>query len=350
MGQSQIVLVAAGTGGHINAAKSIGAKFLQKNFDVLYFTGRRDLDLRLFQNENTIFLKSESLRNRTLLKKILSFFNNLIAFFQSFNELSKSRPKVVIGAGGYICGPVLVAAFILGIPIYILEQNSVMGLTNKLLAFLAKKIFLNFEKTKGMELYKAKLSLVGNPINEAVRSHRYSFVKDEQTKILVVGGSLGAQEINNLFRKFIAREAKLPLWVRHQTGLNKGFEVEDANVRYEQLDYIDDMAREYDWADLIVCRAGASTLSEIRFVQKPVILIPYPHATDNHQKTNAQLFKEESHFPVYIHTTLELEDSDFSLFCTIIRNNQLDTELERVDLSTTESTQERIYRECQNDF
>jgi UDP-N-acetylglucosamine--N-acetylmuramyl-(pentapeptide) pyrophosphoryl-undecaprenol N-acetylglucosamine transferase len=350
MNQSQVVLVAAGTGGHINAAKSIGSFFKDHGFDIVYFTGRRPLDIRLFKDENTIFLNGQSLRNRSTIKKVISLFGNLIVFVQSFSAFSKNRPKLVIGAGGYICGPVLLAAFFLGVPIYILEQNSVMGLTNKLLAFFANKIFINFRKTKGMSKYLAKLSIVGNPINNAIRTHCFGFHSDQTIKVLVVGGSLGALEINNFFEKFISNKYDWEIAIRHQTGIDKGFEVKDSKVQYQQLDYIDDMVQEYEWADLIVCRAGASTLSELRYVQKPVILIPYRFATDNHQKINAELFKDESSFSVYVHSIEELADNNSSLFLNILTNNLNDIKRIRVDLSNRESTEELIYRECRNDF
>ncbi len=350
MSKSQIILVAAGTGGHINAAKSLGHVFKENGFDILYFTGRRKLDKRLFQGEPTIFLKSESLRNRSVFNKVISIFNNVAAFFTSLSIMSNNRPKGVIGAGGYICGPVLMAAFFLGIPIYIIEQNSVMGLTNKLLAFFANKIFINFEYTKGMGSFKNKLSLVGNPINRDIRLHNFKYKDDSTIKILVVGGSLGALEINNFFKHFLEVNDREGISIRHQTGIGKEIVTSSDTVKYCQLDYIDNMFEEYDWADLIVCRAGASTLSELRFVQKPVVLIPYQYATDDHQTINAKLFQQESKFSVYIYSGKELEENNFKNFNKVIDNNVIDKKIDRIDYSKYESTEKIIYKECCNDF
>lgn len=351
MEKQRVYLVAAGTGGHINAAKSLGAFYNSQNYEVVHITGQRALDKRLLKGNNVYHLRSESIRNRSFIKKILSLLNNFIVFYQSVSLMSKSRPNLVIGAGGYICGPVLMAAFFLSIPFSILEQNSVVGMTNKILAFFAHRVFVNFKNTNFPYFIRYKISVVGNPVRKGLRNSPVHSKKD-YLNLLVIGGSLGALEINDLFKKFIESDQyqdSLKVNIRHQTGLGKGFEVDKKVYNYEQFEYIDDMETEYKWANLIFCRSGASTLSELRYLQIPSVLIPYPYATDNHQEINALSFQQESHFPVFVYKTKELARDNFKLLLEIIDDSR-NCEIKYIDYGREKTTEELIFRECNNDI
>jgi UDP-N-acetylglucosamine--N-acetylmuramyl-(pentapeptide) pyrophosphoryl-undecaprenol N-acetylglucosamine transferase len=208
------------------------------------------------------------------------------------------RPKFVIGAGGYVCGPTLMSAWILGVPVFIIEQNAVMGLTNKLLSKIAKRIFVNFKETKGLENTK-KVIKSGNPINNKIEFSPQE-VEEGVLKILIFGGSLGAEQINEGIISLISKNPNFKLKIKHQVGKDKILEniIKSENVEYEQVEYIENMEFAYKWCNVIIARAGASTISELRVVKKPCLLIPYPLATDNHQYYNATLLKEESEFYV----------------------------------------------------
>ena len=199
-------------------------------------------------------------------------------------EALREKPDFMIGTGGYVCGAVLLVGFFLRIPIYILEQNSVMGLTNKLLSKISNKIFYHFENTKG--LIKGERSiLVGNPTRE-IKMNSVTYSAENELNLLVFGGSLGALEINKLMEKvFTSNSLGFNLKVVHQSGIGKKVNINSSN--YEVLEYIDDMNKYYNWCDAIVCRAGASSISELRLVAKPSYLIPYKFATDDHQTINA---------------------------------------------------------------
>jgi len=297
--KEKVYLAAGGTGGHINAALSMGEYFEDK-YEIKYFTGTRYLDYKLFENTNVLHLDSKPLRTKNPVKLIINISKNLLIFSKLIGTFLASRPKFVVGAGGYVCGPTLMSAWILGIPVFIIEQNAVMGLTNKLLSKFAKKIFVNFKDTKGLE-GSCKVIESGNPINSKIKFNIQQ-IDQETIKILVFGGSLGAEQINESVLLLLKKYPNFKINIKHQVGKNKIINniITTQNIAYEQLEYIDDMEKAYKWSNIIIARAGASTISELRVIKKPSLLIPYPAATDNHQYHNAVLLKEESDFFVEV--------------------------------------------------
>lgn len=315
-----VFIVAGGTGGHINAALAIG-DLLENDYQVLYLTGKRELDYKLFSNKNVLHLDAQPLRYKNPFKLLNSFINNILTFFKIILLVKRYNPKFILGAGGYVCGPTILAGFLFFKKTYIVEQNSVMGLTNKLLSWFSTKIFVHFKKTIGLnEKYKNKVIVSGNPIRNSINSINFKRreIKDH-FNILVFGGSLGALEINLMLEKFLNIKQNFKINIKHQTGLaTNNISKWESCFHYESYKYIDNMAQMYDWADFCITRAGASTISELRVVQKPCLLIPYPFATDNHQKYNAEFLKEEVNFLVYIHSVKELVENDCLLLNQII--------------------------------
>ena len=215
----------------------------------------------------------------------------------------------------------------------------------------AKKIFVNFDKTRGGEANKFKFILSGNPVRSEITKLKNSAREpDGKLYILIIGGSLGAKSINEMLGKYIKKNRlDSSVFVRHQVGLGKGFNSQVADsVIYQQLEFIDDIAKEYKWADIIVCRSGASTISELRYVKKPVILIPYPQATDNHQFYNALLLKDEVDFPILVNSVEELGNDNFKIlnsFFTKFSNFKVDE-----SLSDLENVEEIIWKEIKSDL
>lgn len=295
------VCVAGGTGGHINAALSVGEAFKEKNHDVLYLTGKRHLDYKLFQGESTIHLDSRPLRTNNPLTLVKNIFLNLKSFLGILILFVKRRPKFVVGAGGYVCGPTLMAGFILGVPVFIIEQNAVMGLTNKLLGWISKTIFVHFTKTKGLsEKLKRKVKVVGNPTRKSIQSVKHHPI-NLPLKILVFGGSLGAKQINDVIFDLIKDASVSDIEIHHQIGVaTETPSPATSSTKYIPMVYIDHIQNEYEWCDIIIARSGASTVSELAIIKKPTLIFPFPQATDNHQFFNAQIFKEESDFSVEV--------------------------------------------------
>lgn len=295
----KIILVAGGTAGHINAALSLGEYFTGQNWQVEYLSGTRYLDKKLLPADKTIFLETRALRTKNPFLLIKNLTLNLISFIKMLIYFLKGKPKLIIGAGGYVCGPTLMAGYILGKPVFIIEQNAIAGVTNKILQHISAKVFTHFKSTKGIS--EKKVLVTGNPVRGQIKKITHKPIGDK-LNILVFGGSLGATQINDGIKSLLNFKTEFPMDIVHQVGKGNGFEVENKSdsIAYKQVEYIDDMAKYYEWADIIIARAGASTIAELRVVQKPSILIPYPAATDNHQYYNAIQLKEENLFDVVV--------------------------------------------------
>lgn len=295
-----VFIVAGGTGGHINAALSMGDE-LSSEYEVTYISGMRYLDYQLFENKNVVHINSRPLRSPSKLVIIKNLFLNIMVFFQIISLVIKKNPAFVLGAGGYVCGPTLLCAKILGKKIFIIEQNAVAGLTNRLLAGISALVFTNFKDTKGLEkVSDKKIRLVGNPIRKSIKYHKNKI--QGPLKILIFGGSLGATQINEAVQILLDNKFLNEVEIYHQTGKDNflDFDESESTISYEQNEFIDNMNAAYAWANIIIARAGASTVSELRVVRKPTILIPFPGATDNHQYLNALKLKEENLFPCEI--------------------------------------------------
>ncbi|MGE3608918.1 MAG: glycosyltransferase [Bacteriovoracaceae bacterium] len=294
------VLVAGGTGGHINAALAVGEALKEKEFEILYLTGKRALDYKLFAGQNVRNLDSKPLRTKNPLTLVKNIFDNLKSFISLLVFFAKERPRFIVGAGGYVCGPSLLAGFLLGIPVFIIEQNAVMGLTNKILGWISRLIFVHFTKTRGLSsALKKKIRVVGNPTRKSIQPvPKKEF--DGELKILVFGGSLGATQINKVIFDILKNPPIDRLSIHHQIGGDQKAPEIESKVNYIPMNYIDDIQKEYEWCDVIICRSGASTISELAIIRKPVLIFPFPAATDNHQFYNAEIFKEESDFTVEV--------------------------------------------------
>lgn len=291
-------LVAGGTGGHINAAIAIGEKLSEHNFDIEYLTGKRELDYKLLSHLKTEHLDAKPLRTKNPVQLLKNILNNLSSFWKILKKFQETKPLFVVGAGGYVCGPTLLAAYLLGIKVYIIEQNAVMGLTNRLLSTFSSKIFVHFSKTLGLkDKLKNKVRVVGNPTRSVIRPVSFK-TPGEKLHVLVFGGSLGAKQINDVIFELVKNPPFTELVIHHQTGSETP--KIDTQVEYNNFKYIEKMQEEYEWCDVIISRAGASTVSELAIIKKPVLIFPYPQATDNHQFHNAKIFQESSDFTVKV--------------------------------------------------
>jgi UDP-N-acetylglucosamine--N-acetylmuramyl-(pentapeptide) pyrophosphoryl-undecaprenol N-acetylglucosamine transferase len=229
------------------------------------------------------------------------------AFVQCIRILRRWRPDVVVGVGGYASGPVVLMARLAGVPTAICEQNSIPGLTNKILGRVARSVFVSFDRTR--QFFKPNKTVVsGNPVRRELVQRLLGAAPAagarDRVNVLVSGGSLGAVAVNDLAAEALialARETPLGVlrapaepWLAivHQTG-EKGLEATqkryaDAGVAADCRAFITDMADAYQRADLIICRAGATTVAELAISGKPAVFIPYPFAADNHQEVNAR--------------------------------------------------------------
>jgi UDP-N-acetylglucosamine--N-acetylmuramyl-(pentapeptide) pyrophosphoryl-undecaprenol N-acetylglucosamine transferase len=218
-----------------------------------------------------------------------------LSFFQSISIIKRFSPHLVLGVGGYSAGPVCLAARLMGIPTAIHEQNSFPGLTNRILCRIVDRVFISFEESRkyfpGGSLY-----LTGNPLREELLIEKKLDDKgNKKFTILVVGGSQGARAINRAFvaaLEILKSKGEDPLSI-HQTGETDYSQVVEAyrqrGLKGDIMPFIQDMAEAYHLADIVVSRAGATTVSELAALGKPSILIPYPHAANRHQEINARM-------------------------------------------------------------
>jgi UDP-N-acetylglucosamine--N-acetylmuramyl-(pentapeptide) pyrophosphoryl-undecaprenol N-acetylglucosamine transferase len=295
--------MAGGTGGHIFPALAVAEKLREHGASIDWLGTQMGMEFNLIPQKNIpLHLVSvKGFRGKGLVKKILSPFLLLKAIVEAIFIIRKVAPDAVIGFGGYVAAPGGIAAYLSGKALIIHEQNSVAGSTNKLLSVFA---------TKKLEAFSGSLKnavLVGNPVRESVvevfnelddkhdsaASLEKSVSGDRVKNILIMGGSLGAAAINNIVPHAINQLPKsISLSIWHQTGKDKSQQVskdyKDLNIDARIDEFIEDVTEAYRWADLIICRAGALTVSEVAIVGLPAIFIPYPHAIDNHQVVNAQ--------------------------------------------------------------
>lgn len=302
----RIIIAGGGTGGHLFPGIAIARELKKRceKVNILFIVGRRKMerDIILKAGFEIRSIDVEGMLGKDLLQMIRAFFNVVISSIQSLLIMRDFKPHLTVGVGGYTSGPVCLMGWFLRIPTAIHEQNSIPGITNRILAPLVKKVFISFEESM-MYFKKGKLFLSGNPIrdelmNPEIFPRRTSKSIDETIKqrfvILVMGGSQGAKAINKAVLSALRKlkEGGFLPFVIHQTGSQDLKEViadyHTLGIDGEVTAFIEDMATAYTRADLVICRAGATTIAELAALGKPSILVPYPYATHKHQDVNAR--------------------------------------------------------------
>lgn len=296
-----VMIMAGGTGGHVFPGLAVGAFLRDQGWQVIWLGTQQGMETTLVPQYGFPFegIQFSAVRRKKLLDYLLLPWRLQRACWQSLRILRRLRPDVVLGMGGYPALPGGMMAVLLGIPLIIHEQNTVAGLTNKVLAKIADRILLAFPNTFPGNV--KNLRVTGNPIRAQITrlpppEDRYG-QRTGKLKLLVVGGSLGAQKLNTVIPQALAMmdEAQRPLVV-HQAGKAHLVDLEkayaDAGVTAQLVAFIEDMARHYADSDLVICRAGALTISELAAAGVASILVPYPYAVDDHQASNARFLSD----------------------------------------------------------
>lgn len=292
-----ILIMAGGTGGHIFPALAVADILREQGWLVTWLGAPNSMEADLVPKHGypMATVKFSGLRGKGLLRKLMLPINLLIALWQSATVLIRYRPDVVLGMGGYITFPGGLMASLLRRPLIIHEQNSIAGLSNKVLAKLADKIMSGFPDVL------PKAQWCGNPVRSSIAQlpapqQRYA-ARTGKLNVLVVGGSLGAKAINEAVPQALASIAdEMRPNVLHQTGKQHHNAVQtlyhQAGVQADVRSFIDDMAASYAQADLVICRSGALTIAELAAAGVASILIPFPYAVDDHQTHNARFLSE----------------------------------------------------------
>lgn len=291
----KILIMAGGTGGHVYPALATAHTFREQGIEVHWLGTIKGLEAKVVPVANIPlhFISISGLRGKKLKDLLFVPWRLISAILQSIKIIRQLQPDVVLGFGGFVSGPGGIASVFLRKKLVIHEQNAKVGLTNQWLSKVATKILEGFPNTF---LESSKVITTGNPVRKAITQlpspDDRLINHNDDLRLLVLGGSLGASAINELVPQAIA---KFPLdkrpQIKHQTGEKHYTDTlriyEKMSVKAEVMPFIDDMAAVYDWADIILCRAGASTIAELCAVGVGAILVPYPYAVDDHQTANA---------------------------------------------------------------
>ena len=292
-----LMVMAGGTGGHIYPGLAVADALRDRGWKVVWMGNPEGMEARIVpaSGYEVAWVRLAALRGKGLLRKLLLPLNLLRGFAQAFGQIRRVKPDVVLGMGGYVTFPGGMMASLLGRPVVVHEQNSVAGLANKVLAGVADRVVTGFPGVL------KKGEWLGNPVRAditAVAPPAERFAgRSGPLRVLVVGGSLGATALNETVPQALALldPAERPQ-VTHQAGtkqidaLRAGYQA--AHVDGELLPFIDDMADRYADADLVICRAGALTVAELAAAGVASVLVPYPHAVDDHQTGNARFLAE----------------------------------------------------------
>lgn len=289
------LIMAGGTGGHVFPGLAVADELRAAGWDVVWMGARSGMEARLVpaRGIRMTYIRAAALRGKGWLAALLLPLNLLVGFAQAARAIFRLRPDVVLGLGGYVAFPGGMMASLLARPLAVHEQNAIAGLTNRVLAMVADKAMTAFPDA----LKRAEWT--GNPVRREIAAlagpeERYAR-REGPLRLLVVGGSLGAQALNDCVPRALALLDPRPAVVhqsgeRHLRSLQEGYRA--AGVRGELLPFIDDMARRYAEADLVLCRAGAITVAELSAGGVASVLVPFPHAVDDHQTANARFLAE----------------------------------------------------------
>ena len=292
-----IMIMAGGTGGHVFTGLAVADFMRALGWRVVWMGSRAGMEARLVpaHGYEMAWVRASALRGKGFAAKLLLPTNLLVAFWQSARAIFTVRPDVVLGMGGYVAFPGGMMASLFNRPLAVHEQNAVAGLTNRMLAKVADRAMVAFPGA----LEKAQWT--GNPVRSeiaGVAAPRERFAgRSGPLRLLVVGGSLGAQALNEAVPKALALipAAERPRVV-HQSGERNLAGLRDsyaaAGVEGELVAFISDMAARYAEADLVICRAGALTVSELSAAGMASVLVPFPHAVDDHQTANAKFLAD----------------------------------------------------------
>lgn len=304
----RVLIAGGGTGGHLFPGVALAEEVRARGGEVLFVGTARGIEARVLPEQGWALqmIDATGIKGRGLKGLFAGLLRLPRAWWQSLRIVRHFRPDVVVGVGGYASGPVVATAAMLLRPTAILEQNSIPGITNRILSRLVKRVFCTFPD-RGRFFPQRKVVLTGNPIRRPILAALQAAGESSEAapargpRLFVFGGSQGARAINDMVVAALpALQAALPgLEIWHQTGRGDAARIEAAYAehglaapRVRVAEFLTDMATPYAWCDLVLCRAGATSLAELAAAGRPAVLVPFPHATDNHQEHNARALVE----------------------------------------------------------
>jgi UDP-N-acetylglucosamine--N-acetylmuramyl-(pentapeptide) pyrophosphoryl-undecaprenol N-acetylglucosamine transferase len=299
----RVLIAAGGTGGHIYPGIAVAQEIVRRdpNATVRFVGTQRGLETRLVPQAGfeLLLIESAGLKNVRLMARLKGTLLLPKSFLAAWKLISDFRPDVVVGAGGYVSGPVVMTASLMRRPTMVMESNALPGVTNRILARFVDRAAVSFEQA--LPFFRGKAVVTGNPVRRAFFEIPAKRRDPARFSVLVFGGSQGARAINNALIEALPelKGSPVPLRIRHQTGVA---DLERAQAAYTKVGwnpdlsgvtaYIDNIVQEFGAADLIVCRAGATTTAELIAAGKASLMIPFPFAADDHQRKNAEAMRD----------------------------------------------------------
>ncbi|GLQ33255.1 undecaprenyldiphospho-muramoylpentapeptide beta-N-acetylglucosaminyltransferase [Litoribrevibacter albus] len=348
-----MLVMAGGTGGHIYPAMACANEVIKQGGQVVWLGTKKGLESEIVPKSGIPieYIDIAGLRGNGLLGWLKAPFRIMKAIGQASQVIARVKPDVVLGMGGFVTGPGGVAAKAKGVPLVIHEQNAIPGMTNKLLARISDRVLEAFPNT-----FAHANDTTGNPVrsdlNELPAPEQRKVGQREVVHVLVVGGSLGAVAINNMVPVALERLRKqgVQFTVVHQCG-RKNVEQTEAAYKETSVDvsvqpFIEDMARAYRDADLVICRSGALTVSELMNVGVPSVLVPFPFAVDDHQTANAKYLEEVQAGIICQQEEMDPEQLS-QLLADLIQNNKLPVMANNAWQSRKIDATERVLSHCQ---
>ncbi len=341
----KIVFIGGGTAGHINPALALAdyIKEREPNSEIIYVGAKGGMEEKLVSEAGfnfkgiTVSGFSRKLNLSGIKKNIITLKNIIVSSFESRKILKEFQPDICVGTGGYVCGTFLRESAKMKIPFLIHDSNSYPGITTKLLAKKATKVLLINENAKKHLPKSISTEITGTPVRKKIlnfdrlTARKNLGIKENQTVILSFGGSLGAKTINNVMSQIIIKNKNNPnFYFIHGFGKNghyfeENLKHENINInestKYAIKEYIKNMPECMAAADIVICRSGATTLSELQASAKPAILIPSPNVAENHQYHNAMALVNSNAASIIEEKDLT-EEKLFNEICKIFENNQ----------------------------
>jgi UDP-N-acetylglucosamine--N-acetylmuramyl-(pentapeptide) pyrophosphoryl-undecaprenol N-acetylglucosamine transferase len=296
MSRGTVLIMAGGTGGHVFPALAAARVLRERGYEPVWLGTQRGLEAKLVppQQIEMEWISMSGLRGKGVTTWLAAPFKLTLAIWQSMQVMRRRRPRVVLGAGGFVAGPGGVAAWLTRRPLVIHEQNAVAGMTNRMLARLSRRVLEAFPSSFPAGV---RAERVGNPVRREIAAlpapeKRYA-ERSGPIRLLVIGGSQGAARLNAVLPAALAMiDPALRPVVRHQSGERHIAQAREMYAKHgveaDVRAFIDDMAEAYGWADLVVCRSGALTVSELAAAGLPALFVPFAAAVDDHQTLNAR--------------------------------------------------------------
>jgi len=325
-----IIIVSSGTGGHIYPGIALAREFDIKNKDYnpIFFISNNSVSTEILKNSKFKYIEfsMSGMPRKVSFSFILFLIKMKFTFFKALKQIIKLKPRAVIGTGGYITVPVLFAAKILRKKIFIHEQNSIPGKSNVLLSRISDKTFISFQSSR--KFFK-KAIVSGCPVRRDIvsaskeKAVRKLKLEDKIFTFLVFGGSLGAVKLNEIAcDSLLNLSIKGKFQILHITGSKSYGEIQKkvkTNRNYRIFEYMHNIADAYAASDIIICRSGAGSVFELKVLDKPSVLVPYPYATDNHQYWNAKEIEQDGKIIIIEEKNLTKENLTNAVY--ILRKN-----------------------------